>query len=291
MDHLNRAQSNIEGLDQEVRRTILLALTEDRAAFDITSEACISPEKTTRADFVIKQNSRVAGLRFLPMICCAIDETLSWQVHAADGEVCADGMVLASIEGKARSILSGERTALNILQHASGIAHLTSEFVQAVKGFSCDILDTRKTLPGLRAIQKYAVVVGGGKNHRFHLEDRFLIKNNHLKLLKESTAHPVYEAVLRARILQPDARIEVEVENMEMLEEALDAKADLILLDNMAPLLVAEAVKIAKGKAYLEASGGINLSNVRDYAAAGVNGISIGALTHSVTAVDISLRM
>ncbi len=281
----------MKNLEQEVRRIILLALAEDRSAFDITSQACVEKDSMTHADLVLKQHSRVAGLRFLPLLCAAIDPSLSWSAHAEDGREYEDGMVLASIEGSARSILSGERTALNFLQHASGVAHLTSQYVRAVVGCNCDILDTRKTLPGLRAIQKYAVTVGGGKNHRFDLEERFLIKNNHLKILKETTSRPVAEAILRARILQPDAKIEVEVETLDMLEEALTAKADLILLDNMPPSLVREAVGIVGGRAYLEASGGINLDTVRAYAETGVNGISIGALTHSVPAVDISLRI
>lgn len=281
----------MEHLEQEVRRTIILALNEDRTAKDITSQACVPEDRWIRADFVLKQNSRVAGLRFLPWICETIDSSLKWQVHAFEGGDYDEGMILASIEGAARSILAGERTALNLLQHASGVAHLTSRYVDAVKEFPCDILDTRKTLPGLRAIQKYAVKMGGGTNHRFHLEERFLIKNNHLALLKETTARPVLEAIHRARILQPQAKIEVEVESLAALEEALQGKADVILLDNMFPSAVAEAVKIAGGRTYLEASGGITLENVRDYAAAGVNGISIGALTHSVAAVDISLRI
>ena len=278
-------------LEQEVRRTILLALNEDRSNNDITSQACVSLEKSTRADFVLKQKSRIAGLHFLPWIWEAVDSLLKGHTHAIDGKDYDAGTVVATIEGNARSILAGERTALNLLQHACGIADRTSQYVEAIRGFHCEILDTRKTLPGLRAIQKYAVTVGGGKNHRFHLEDRFLIKNNHLKLLKEITARPVFEAIRRAKIAQPHAKIEVEVESLSALEEALEAKAEVVMLDNMPSALVAQAVKIAHGKAYLEASGGITLDNVREYAATGVNGISIGALTHSVNAVDISLRM
>lgn len=281
----------MEHLEQEVRRTILLALNEDRATQDIASQACVPPEKMVRADFILKQNSKIAGLRFLPWICETIDPSLKWQVHAFEGKDYIEGMVLASVEGKARSILAGERTALNLLQHASGIAHLTTQYVKAVEGYPCEILDTRKTLPGLRAIQKYAVTVGGGKNHRFHLEERFLIKKNHLALLKEASSHPVLEAIRRAKVLQPQARIEVEVKSLADLEEALRGKADVILLDNMTPAIVAEAVKVSQGKAYLEASGGITLDNVREYASAGVNGISIGTLTHSVAAVDISMRI
>ncbi len=278
----------MESLEQEVRRTIGLALQEDRAARDITSQACVSHEKRVRADFVLKQNARVAGLHFLPWICESIDATLL--EHAVEGGDHPAGTILASVEGNAHALLAGERSALNLLQHASGIAHLTAQYVDAVRGFDCEILDTRKTLPGLRAIQKYAVKIGGGTNHRFHLEERFLIKNNHLSLLKEF-AHPVREAIRRAKALQPHSKVEVEVESLSALEEALQENADLILLDNMTAARVAEAVKIAKGKAYLETSGGITLSNVREYASTGVNGTSIGALTHSVKAVDISMRI
>ena len=281
----------MEHLEQEVRQTILLALSEDRTAKDITTQACIPRDQWIRADFILKQNSRVAGLRFLPWICETIDSSLKWQVHAFEGGDYSEGMILASVEGAAQSILAGERTALNLLQHASGVAHLTAQYVNAVKGFPCDILDARKTLLGLRAIQKYAVSIGGGKNHRFHLEERFLIKNNHLALLKQASTRPVLEAIRRARILQPLAKIEVEVQSLSDLDEALQGKADVVLLDNMPSSMVADAVKIGQGKAYLEASGGIALESVREYAATGVNGISIGALTHPVAAVDISLRM
>lgn len=278
-------------IEREVRRTILLALAEDRSAFDITSKACVSSEQTTTAAIVIKQKSIVAGICFLPVICECIDPSLSCQILAEEGQNCPDGKVLAYIEGNARSILAGERTVLNFLQHICGVADLASQFANAVHGLKCDILDTRKTLPGLRAIQKYAVAIGGGKNHRFHLEERFLIKNNHLKLLKQTTPRPVVEAVRRAKAFLPNAKIEVEVESLEMLSDALEAKADVVMLDNMSASLVAEAVRIVKGDAYLEASGGITLANVREYAEKGVHGISIGALTHSVKAVDISLRI
>ncbi len=278
-------------LKQEVRRTVELALNEDRAAKDITSQACISSKKNVRADFILKKKSRVAGIEFLPWICEAIDPHLNCQLYASDGKNYESETILASIEGSAHLILAGERTALNLLQHASGIADLTAQYVDAVRDYVCEILDTRKTIPGLRAIQKYAVTAGGGKNHRFHLEDRFLIKNNHLRLLEETVSHPVKEAVWRARQSQPQAKIEIEVENLFALEDALDAKAEMIMLDNMPVKMVEQAVAMAKGKAYLEASGGITLANVREYAATGVDGISIGALTHSVTAVDISLRI
>jgi nicotinate-nucleotide pyrophosphorylase (carboxylating) len=278
-------------IEQEIERLVLLSLAEDRAPFDITSHACIPTDKIASADVILKEDSIVAGLNFLSLICKCIDPQLSCHSLKLEGRAYSSGTIIASIQGKAHSILVGERTLLNLLQHACGIAHLTAQCVSAVKGFPCDILDTRKTLPGLRALQKYAVATGGGKNHRFHLQEHFLIKNNHLKILKETTPRPVSEAVRRARALHPGIKIEIEVENLAMLEEALEEKADLIMLDNMSPSLIAKAVQIAHAKAYLEASGGITLGNVREYAATGVDGISIGALTHSAKAADISLRM
>jgi nicotinate-nucleotide pyrophosphorylase (carboxylating) len=276
----------MEYLEQEVRRSIFLTLSENR------KNTPLSPGNAHgQADFILKQPSKIAGLRFLPWICEAIDPALKWQVHAFEGQDCDHGTVIASIEGKAHSILSGERTALDILQHASSIAHLTSQFVKAIDGLRCDILDTRNTLPQLRAIHKYAVTVGGGKHSRFHLEERFLIKLDHLALLKERNARPMLEAVKRAKILQPNVKVEVEVNDLSLLEQALEGKADLILLENLPVEAVAKAVEIANGKAYLEVSGGITFENVRNYAATGVNGISIGALTHSVSLVDIALRM
>ncbi|MBS0651439.1 MAG: carboxylating nicotinate-nucleotide diphosphorylase [Verrucomicrobia bacterium] len=280
-----------ETLSQEIRRTLQLALAEDHAENDVTSQACLPPVAPAKATLLLKQPGRIAGLVILPILCQLLDNTLDLRLFVEDGCNCNPGAVLATLEGNARSILAGERSALNLIQHASGIATTTAAYVDAVKGFSCDILDTRKTLPGLRAIQKYAVLIGGGKNHRFHLEDRFLIKDNHIKLLKETTSTPVAEAVRRAKILQPGVKVEVEVSTLAMLEEALSVEADVVLLDNMSASLVAEAVKLNAGKVYLEASGGIGLEEVARYAATGVNGISIGALTHSVRAIDMSLKV
>ncbi len=280
-----------ETLLQEIRRTLQVALAEDHAQNDVTSQACVPFDATAKATLLLKQPARIAGLVIFPILCELLGKEVNFQLFVEDGCECNPGAVLATLEGNARSILAGERSALNLIQHASGIATLTAEYINAVKGFSCDILDTRKTLPGLRAIQKYAVLIGGGKNHRFHLEDRFLVKDNHIKLLKETCPTPVAEAIHRAKILQPGVKIEIEVSNLAQLEEALGAGADLVLLDNMNPDLVAEAVKINQGRAYLEASGGISLSDVKQYAETGVNGISIGALTHSVRAIDMSLKV
>lgn len=280
-----------ETLSQEIRRTLKLALEEDHAHKDVTSQACLPNDTTAKASLLLKHPACIAGLVVLPILCQLLDNTLNLRLFFEDGCNCNPGAVLATLEGNAHSILAGERTALNLIQHASGIATMTAAYVDAVKGYPCDILDTRKTLPGLRAIQKYAVLIGGGKNHRFHLEDRFLIKDNHIKLLKETTSTPVAEAIRRARILQPNVKVEVEVSSLAMLEEALIAQAEVVLLDNMSASLVKDAVKLNAGKAYLEASGGISLEEASCYAATGVNGISIGALTHSVRAIDMSLKV
>jgi nicotinate-nucleotide pyrophosphorylase (carboxylating) len=164
-------------------------------------------------------------------------------------------------------------------------------YVKEVSGHSCDILDTRKTLPGLRALQKYAVKVGGGKNHRQHLQEAVLIKNNHIKILKKYHQSPISQAISSAKALHPQAKVEVEVEDLTMLKEALEAGADIILLDNMSTEMMKKCVHMTNGKAYLEASGGMTLKRLKETAEVGVNGISIGALTHSVSAVDISLKV
>jgi nicotinate-nucleotide pyrophosphorylase (carboxylating) len=278
-------------MEQEIRRLIATALEEDRASSDATSQACIRPEERCQAHFRLKQDACVAGLLFMPWVFHSLDPTLKFKALAQEGGVYKKGTLLAEIEGSALSLLAAERSALNMLQHLSGIATTVTAYVEAVNTFGCDILDTRKTLPGLRNLQKYAVRIGGGKNHRLHLADQILIKNNHLALLKkEGCPFPVKEAIQRARLGAP-ILIEVEVESLEMLEEALEAGADRILLDNMDLPMMQQAVQLCKGKAYLEASGGMSLSKVRAVAACGVNGISVGALTHSVCAVDINLSL
>jgi nicotinate-nucleotide pyrophosphorylase (carboxylating) len=278
-------------LEQEIKRTACLAFEEDQVKNDITSRACLPFAKEISAHIILKQDALLAGLIFLPWIFSQLDSSVKIDLLVKDGQSCKKGTVLASLKGSALSILCGERSALNMVQHASGIATMTQAFVEAVKGYACDILDTRKTLPGLRALQKYAVRTGGGKNHRFHLADRILIKNNHLSLMQKQSPRPVFDAILKAKEMSPTAKIEVEVEDLKMLNDALEAKADLILLDNMDAATVKEAVKIAGGRAYMEASGGMTLPKVKEFAAAGVDGISIGALTHSVSAIDMSLRV
>jgi len=219
-----------------------------------------------------------------------LDSSVEIEAFVTDGDRVRAGEVFARVDGPAEVLLMAERTALNLLQHLSGIATLTRAFVEAIAGTRAQIVDTRKTLPGLRMLQKYAVLVGGGRNHRFGLDDGILIKDNHIAL-----AGSVRTAIERARKHAGHMhKIEVEVSTMDDLREALEARADIILLDNMSPEMVREAVRLIREQApdvLVEASGGITLENVRAYAEAGVDFISIGALTHSAPAADISLKL
>jgi nicotinate-nucleotide pyrophosphorylase (carboxylating) len=257
-----------------------LALEEDRAENDLTTLGCGFSDEEIAGKIVLKQRARIAGLVFLPYFFPNV------QIHVEEGEEGASGMILATIQGPAGLLLSRERSALNVIQHISGIATMTARYVKEVEGYACEIRDTRKTLPGLRRLQKYGVRMGGGKNHRMDLADAILIKNNHIRLVGS-----IEEAIKRVGEKYPSVQIEVEVETLSQLESALACGVKMILLDNMSPALVLEAVELSQGRAYLEASGNINLENVRAYAATGVDGVSIGALTHSVRAVDMSLKL
>lgn len=278
-------------LQKEIEKLIDIGMKEDQIMQDVTTLACIREDMETVADVTLQQKAKIAGLVLIPWVIEKIDPSIRVILFAQEGQEYEEGAVLFRLEGRARSILSLERLLLNLLQHSIAIATKTAQYVEAVKGYSCDILDTRKTLPGLRMLQKYAVKIGGGKNHRFSLSDQFLIKDNHLALLGSTQASNISEGVFRARMFAPNIPLEVEVENLEMLKEALEAKVERILLDNMEVSTVREAVLIAQKRAYLEASGGITLETVRSYASTGVNGISIGALTHSVTAVHLSMSL
>ncbi len=267
----------------EFEALIRRAFAEDFAHEDLTSIACISEGTWARAQIVLKQDGCIAGLQFIPWIFQLHDPQIATQIHVREGEMRNQGTVLAEIEGPARSILGAERVALNFLQHLCGVATLTARCVARAEGTSCQILDTRKTILGMRSLQKYAVRMGGGTNHRLHLADRILIKNNHLALNAQSVAI--------ARQAHPSHRIEVEIGSSEVLEAAIAAGANAILLDNMPPEEVKKCVGLNRKRVYLEASGGITLENLAAYAATGVDGISIGALTHSPQALDISLRV
>jgi nicotinate-nucleotide pyrophosphorylase (carboxylating) len=257
-------------------------LAEDIGDGDLTTERVIPADLTCEAAMLVKERGVVCGLDLVDELFRELDGTVRFQALASDGDE-VEGRV-ALLEGPARPILTGERTALNILGRLSGIATLTRRFVDAIDGTGVEILDTRKTTPGLRELEKYAVERGGGRNHRFGLYDGILIKDNHL-----AAAGSIATAVERAA--GGGVPVQVEVENLEELREALVAGADAILLDNMPPALMREAVAITAGRATLEASGGVTLDTIRPIAETGVDFISIGALTHSARSLDVSLEV
>lgn len=272
---------------QEVLRRFL---EEDLGGGDLTTEATISPSQAAVGRFVAKAPLVLAGIEIALEVIRLLDSDLGAEARYRDGDFLQPGDEPAIVRGQARALLSGERVALNLLQRLSGIATLTRKYVEAIQGTKAKILDTRKTTPGLREFEKYAVAAGGGSNHRFNLNDAILIKENHIHL-----AGGVRQAIARARAARKNARfVEVEVTSLEELEEALPERPDVILLDNMTPECVEKAVAMARqrsAKVLLEASGGITLENVRQYAEAGVDWISVGALTHSSAAADLSLEI
>lgn len=251
----------------------------------------IPPELAGKGAILVKAKGVLAGRDVAALVFHKIDQSIGFKALKKDGSRLNPGDVIAQIEGSAGSILRGERTALNFLQRLSGIATETARYVEAVSGLKAKILDTRKTAPGLRALDKYAVRVGGGHNHRFHLGDGVLIKDNHLAALR-SQGTGIREAIARARLRAPHSlKIEVEAGSLEEAKEALDAEVDALLLDNMPIEEMRRIVQMAKGQALLEASGGITLANVRAVAETGVDLISVGALTHSTRALDMSLEL
>ncbi len=267
------------------------ALAEDVGWGDLTTSALIPSTAQARATVLMKEEGVVCGLEVMALTFGKVDPSLRFEALVEDGARAAAGAIIARVAGRAASILTAERVALNFLQRLSGIATLTARYVEALGGRPVRLVETRKTTPGLRLLEKYAVRVGGGANHRQNLSDGVLIKDNHLAVLR-SLGSSLGEAVARARARAPHAvRIEVEVENLAELAEALAAGADVVLLDNMAPDDLRAAVAQAHGRALLEASGGITLENVAAVAATGVDIISVGALTHSVRALDISLEI
>ena len=258
-------------------------LAEDLGGGDLTSMALVPADARCTAAILLKEPGVVCGLAAVRAVLLGLDPDLVWKPQCHDGERAEPGR-LVSVAGRARSILSGERLALNLLGRLSGIATLTRRFVDAVEGTGATILDTRKTTPGLRALEKAAVRYGGGSNHRFGLYDGILIKDNHLRF-----AGGVGPAVARAR--GAGVPVEVECDTLDQVREALDAGADRILLDNMAPLQLARAVALVAGRVALEASGGVTLENVRAIAETGVDFISIGALTHAARSLDVSMEV
>jgi nicotinate-nucleotide pyrophosphorylase (carboxylating) len=253
---------------------------------DITSEAIFSPSQRGRARLIAKAEGVFCGLVFAETTFALLDEATSFRSVVKDGDRVKPRDVLAEVEASVIALLSGERTALNLVQRASGIATLTRRYVDAVSGTRAKIYDTRKTVPGLRLLDKYAVRCGGGENHRFGLHDMFLVKNNHVDAAGSITA-----AVERIRARRMPQKIMVEVRDLAELDEALAIAPDFILLDNMTTETMAEAVRRTAGKVELEASGGVTLETIRAIAETGVDRISVGALTHSVMAMDISMRI
>lgn len=269
----------------EIDRIIQTALQEDIGLGDVTTLATVTPGTPGRAQLVAKEDFVLAGIDVAARVFRLVGDGVAFEKIVEDGRAVDRGQVLAWIKGDAALLLQGERVALNLLQRMSGIATLTAQYVRAVEGTRATLVDTRKTTPGLRVLEKYAVRMGGGRNHRTSLYDGILIKENHIV-----AAGGIAAAVERARTRAPHTlRIEIETQNLAEVAEALEAGADIILLDNMEVPMLADAVGLIDGRALSEASGGVNLDTVRGIAETGVDFISVGALTHSYRSADISM--
>ncbi len=274
-----------------VERIVDAALVEDGARDDVTTSALVPPEQPGRAAIIAKEDGVLAGLPVARAVFGALDGQLRFTLCLPEGASIESGDQIATVEGVLAAILSGERVALNFLQQLSGVATATHRLVTAVAGLPVKILDTRKTTPGLRVLERYAVRVGGGTNHRFNLSDGLLIKDNHIAATTDRDLSLV-QIIEQARKSAPSGMlVEIEVTTVEEARQALDGGADVILLDNMSVPDMGQAVQEAKGRALTEASGGITIENVRQVAETGVDRISIGALTHSAPALDMSLEL
>jgi nicotinate-nucleotide pyrophosphorylase (carboxylating) len=275
--------------ETEIARIVKTALAEDIGGGDATSLATVPENISAVAKMVAREPLVVCGLSVAEKTFLEVSPDLRVEKISSDGKHVEKGETLLKIEGSARAILTAERVALNFVQRLSGVATLTAQFAEAIKGTNAKILDTRKTTPGLRLLEKYAVACGGGQNHRIGLFDMVLIKDNHLVALRDEPPNAIEAAVRRAREKFPNLKIEVEADTPKQVEEALFAGADVILLDNMSLDEMRTAVFYVNGKAKLEASGGVNLQTVRGIAETGVDFISVGALTHSAPVLDIGL--
>ncbi|MDR0952334.1 MAG: carboxylating nicotinate-nucleotide diphosphorylase [Oscillospiraceae bacterium] len=274
---------NYLGLDE----LLLSSLREDLGGGDITTECCVAEDAVSGGRFVAKADGVICGLAVAARVFALLDRKIVFTPRTLDGERVSTGEVIAEIEGPSRGILTGERLALNLLQHLSGVATMTAQAASQISGTGAKIVDTRKCTPGLRVLEKYAVRVGGGSNHRFNLSDGVLIKDNHI-----AAAGSISSAVSAAKATVPHTmKIEVEVSSLEGVREALDAGADIIMLDNMDCAAMSEAVSLIDSRALTEASGNMGERDLREVAETGVDFISIGALTHSVKALDISLQI
>ncbi len=270
-----------------ISELIKLALDEDIGETDITSEAVIDPKLAATARIVAKERIVVAGLDIARRVFLTVDPRIMWDAKHEDGDHCEAKKVLATVTGRAISLLTAERTAMNFLQHLSGIATITNTFVKTVADTKVKILDTRKTTPGMRALEKHAVLMGDGVNHRMGLYDRYLIKGNHVAI-----AGSVREAIERVKEKRRSGvLLEVETRTLDDVKEAIESGVDIVMLDNMSVADVREAVNVAKGKAKIEVSGNITLENIVNYALTGVDFVSVGALTHSAPAADIHMTL
>ena len=279
----------VELSSTEVRQAVQLALAEDIGSGDATTLATVPANAKAKAVLRARELLVVAGIEFAESAFKQLSPKIKTEKKFSDGMQANAGDTLLTISGPARAILTAERVALNFVQRLSGVATLTSQFVAAIKGTRAQILDTRKTTPGWRRFEKYAVACGGGCNHRIGLFDMVLIKDNHLAALRNEKPNAIAAAVARAREKFPKLKIEVEADTLEQVEQAVNACADFILLDNMDLKQLRMAVKIVRGRMKTEASGGVNLETVRAIAKTGVDFISVGALTHSARAVDVGL--
>jgi nicotinate-nucleotide pyrophosphorylase (carboxylating) len=283
--------SKVQLPEKEIDAVIDVALNEDTGHGDVTSEALIPPALAGKAEVLIKEKGVLAGIEVAARVFHRVDPLLKIDILIEDGTDIKPGDITATIVGGVTGMLKAERTALNFLQRLSGIASLTAQYVAEIDGFNAKIVDTRKTTPGLRRLEKYAVRMGGGQNHRLHLGDAVLIKDNHIAALR-AMGLSLKDIVAKARQNAPAGIIiEIEVTSAREAVDALKAGADIIMLDNMGLNEMKQVVSMVAGKAKLEASGGITLDNVRQVAMTGVDIISIGALTHSYKALDISLEM
>jgi nicotinate-nucleotide pyrophosphorylase (carboxylating) len=272
---------------EAAKKLINLALEEDVATGDITTDNLIPAEIRKKAYMIAKADGVVAGLPVAEMVFRKLDPALEWKTEVKEGSHARKGDIIARFEASYRALLTGERTALNFLQRMSGIATMSSQYTEAVAGYKAVILDTRKTIPGFRLLDKYAVKTGGAANHRIGLFDMVMIKDNHIDV-----AGGITPAITQIRSkISKDIQIEVETTTIEQVQEAIDAGADMIMLDNMDNETMARAVKLINGRAKVEASGNMTIVRLKEVAATGVDYISIGALTHSVQALDISQRI
>jgi nicotinate-nucleotide pyrophosphorylase (carboxylating) len=277
-------------MNRSIDNIIRQALEEDIQTGDLTTQAAIPNDISAEGIFLVKADGIIAGLEIAEKVFRIFDEKTVFNKNLIDGSFVKKGTIAAIVSGRVASLLTAERTALNFLQRMSGIATLTNAFQQRINHTKAKILDTRKTVPGLRELDKLAVKIGGGKNHRFGLFDMFLVKDNHIAVAGSITK--AVQACIKYRNKKnPGLLIEVETTNLEQVQEALNADADIIMLDNFQVELMKEAVKLVNGKCKLEASGGITLETIKQIAETGVDYISSGALTHSVKALDISLEI